>query len=41
MSQTESMLGTFLISSVGIDSKNEKRNHRIPINFYINRLTNE
>jgi hypothetical protein len=38
---TESLLGTFLISKMGIESKQDKRTTKIPINFYASRLTNE
>jgi len=40
-SQSESLIGTYLISNMGVDSKQDKSINKIPINFYISRLTNE
>lgn len=38
---SESMLGTFLITSIGTDSKQDQKQMKVPINFHCYRLTND
>lgn len=38
---TESIVGSYLITNMGADSKQDKKQVKIPINFYCNRLSNE